>query len=363
MTIKKRVMVAMSGGVDSAVTAALLKEEGYEVIGATMCFSLPESTEDRKKPSCCGVSGIEDARKTAYALGIKHYVFSFGKALQEKVVKNFLSEYLSGRTPNPCVRCNQFLKSDLLFKKTQQFGCDYLATGHYAKFSYDMLRRRYRLQRAKDRKKDQSYFLYAIKKEILPHLLFPLGDYTKDEVRALARSFKLIVSDKPGSQEICFIPSDDYRAFIAERLMEKIKPGFIKDLRGKVLGEHKGIAFYTIGQRRALGGGHATPLFVIKIDNTNNTIILGEGKAVYAKALIADSLNFFASLPPKKTVAISAKIRYNHQDIKSRLIPLGRDTVKVEFSLPQRAVTPGQSVVFYKGDIVLGGGIIRESIN
>ena len=374
-------MVAMSGGVDSATAAALLQKQGYEIIGATMCFSAAgargsygqgsasgghlfdeESIDNRKKPSCCGMQGIEDARKTAHALGIKHYVFSFGRALEEKIIKNFCAEYLAGRTPNPCVRCNQFLKFDLLFKKAMVLSCDYLATGHYVKLSYNRRARQYLLKKAKDIKKDQSYFLYVIKKETLPYLLFPLGNYTKEEVRLLAHNFNLPVSNKLSSQEICFIPNDNYRSFISERIERDIRPGPLIHIDGRVLGEHQGIPFYTIGQRKALGGGNRMPLYVIRIDNRENTIILGEQKHTYAKALIADNLNFLTQLPPKKIIAIDTKIRYNHREVKSRLIPINADMVKIEFSISQRAVTPGQSVVFYQKDAVLGGGIIRESI-
>lgn len=357
-------MVAMSGGVDSAVAAAILVKKGYEVIGATMCFSLPESEENRKKPSCCGISGIEDARKSAEALGIKHYVFNFSNALQEKVVKNFLSEYLAGRTPNPCVRCNQFLKFDALFKKSKELSCDYLATGHYARITRYLLSKKYYLKKGRDEKKDQSYFLYAIKKDILPYVLFPLGGYTKEGVRIIAAKYKLIVAKKPASQEICFVP-DDYRSFIATYLKDDIKPGPIFHLDGRLLGEHKGIAFYTIGQRRLLGAGcgHKDALYVVRLDRAKNAVILAEEKHLCSQGLIATNINMLTPFKSKKTIAIKAKIRYNHREVKSRLIPIHKDSVRVEFDCPQRAVTPGQSVVFYKGDVVLGGGIIRESIN
>lgn len=370
MTKKKRVMVAMSGGVDSAVAAALLKKRGYEVIGVTMCFSAYSGSasdgnlldKDRKRPSCCDLSGIEDARKIAHILGIRHYVLNFSRLLKEKVIKNFCREYMDGRTPNPCVRCNQFLKFEALFKKAKEISCAYLATGHYAKIVYSNRKRKYLLKRGVDKKKDQSYFLYSIKKDILPYLFFPLGDYRKEQVRSIARNFKLPVSNKPASQEICFVPTKDYRIFLTEHIKTGIRPGPLMHIDGRVLGKHRGIPFYTIGQRKALGGGNRTPLYVIKIDRAKNTIILGERKYTYSQGLIASHLNFLSIDNLKKTIALRVKIRYNHQEVKARLIPINRGSIRIEFSLSQLAVTPGQSVVFYDQDVVVGGGIITESL-
>lgn len=367
MAIKKRVMVAMSGGVDSAVAALLLVRQGCEVIGATMCFSAfgeEVSNINRRRPSCCDLSGIEDARKTANFLGIRHYVFNFAKALEQEVIKDFCLEYLGGRTPNPCVKCNRFLKFGLLLKKARALSCDYLATGHYARITRNPSTKGFLLRKGRDIKKDQSYFLYALDKGALNNVLFPLGDYTKEEVRAEAARFKLPVAEKPASQEICFIPSDDYRKFILKYINQKITPGLFRHIDGRILGEHKGLPFYTIGQRRNLGagGGHKTPLYVIKIDNASNSIILGGKEHTYSQGLIANNLNFLTKVDAKKIIAIKTKIRYNHQEVKSRLIPINKESARVEFSLPQRAVTPGQSAVFYSKDTVLGGGIIRESI-
>ncbi|PIQ88910.1 MAG: tRNA 2-thiouridine(34) synthase MnmA [Candidatus Omnitrophica bacterium CG11_big_fil_rev_8_21_14_0_20_42_13] len=363
---KKRVMVAMSGGVDSAVGAALLKRRGYEVIGMTMCFGSSFggnlSEKEKKRPSCCDISGVEDARRVAQALGIRHYVSNFANNLYNKVIKNFCAEYLAGRTPNPCVRCNQFLKFEHLIKKALALSCDYLATGHYAKVQYSGQRRMYLLKKGRDNKKDQSYFLYAVKREVLSRLLFPLGVYTKDEVRQKARDFNLPVSDKAESQEICFVPDNDYRGFIAGISGRDIRPGDFFHVDGRHLGRHKGVAFYTIGQRKALCSGQKRPLYVIKIDAAKNTVILGEENYLYSQGLIAKDVNFLSLQAPKKIIAINAKIRYNHQEVKSRLIPINSDSVRIEFTSPQRAVAPGQSVVFYGGSVVLGGGIISEVI-
>lgn len=364
----------MSGGVDSSVAAALLEKQGYEVIGITMCFGLKES--DKKRPSCCGIEGIEDARRVAHKLGIRHYVLNFDKALEEKVIKNFISEYLSGRTPNPCIRCNEYLKFQQLLNKARGLEAKYLATGHYAKIvtshRSQVTGKIFLLKKAKDKYKDQSYFLYRLKQKQLKHILFPLGNYTKPQVRELARQFDLPVKDKPGSQEICFIPDEDYRDFIRHGLTRipktrintdtGIKPGLILDARGKVLGEHKGIPFYTIGQREGLGIAMGYPVYVTKIDAKNNTIIVGKREEALSYGLIAGDLSF-TDEAIKRAVALSIKIRYNHKEVSSRIIPLGRNRVKAIFSKPQFAVTPGQSAVFYKHREVIGGGIIQTQIN
>ncbi len=347
--MKKRVVVGMSGGVDSSVAAALLKQKGYEVIGLTMCFNLPDSKT--KKPSCCGLQGIEDARRVAHKLGIKHYVLNFGSALRKKVIDNFVDEYLQGRTPNPCVRCNQYLKFDVMLKKAFSLGAEFLATGHYAR-----IKKGFVLGKAKDKHKDQSYFLYRITQEQLKHMLFPLGGYTKDEVRAMARKFGLLVADKQDSQEICFLPDADYRAFLKENYPDKIIPGPILDLNGKIVGEHKGIAFYTIGQREGLGIAFGYPVYVVKISLKDNAIIVGRKEDAYSKELRVSDLHFIGK-PIKKKIALNVKIRYNHKETRAEVSPF-KDKLKVIFKTPQFAVTPGQSAVFYNHDNIIGGGII-----
>ncbi|MDP3732195.1 MAG: tRNA 2-thiouridine(34) synthase MnmA [Candidatus Omnitrophota bacterium] len=357
--MRERVVVAMSGGVDSSVAAALLKEQGYEVIGITLCFNFPDSTA--KRPTCCGIEAIEDARRVAHKLGVKHYVLNFNKVLQEKVIKDFCQEYLKGRTPNPCVRCNQYLKFGALLKKSLYLDAKYLATGHYArivKARYSLLATRYYLRKAKDLHKDQSYFLYRLSQNQLKHILFPLGEFTKDQVRKMAREFVLPVADKLASQEICFLPDTDYREFLKAQVKTDIKPGPIVDKDNNILGQHKGIAFYTIGQREGLGIARGYPLYVVKINPGNNCITVGKKEDVYAEEFMLRDTHFILR-PIKKKVVLRVKIRYNYAEALARVIFL-RNKIKVEFNKPQFAITPGQSAVFYDKDIVLGGGIIDK---
>lgn len=365
--MKVKVVVAMSGGVDSSVAAGLLLKKGYEVIGITMCFGLKEA--GKKRPSCCGIEGIEDARRVAHQLGIKHYVLNFDKALQEKVIDDFISEYLSGRTPNPCIRCNQYLKFERLLAKAKSLGAGYLATGHYAKIAIShqpsAVSRKYLMKKAKDKYKDQSYFLYRLKQEQLRHILFPLGGYTKTQVRAMAAEFDLPVKDKPGSQELCFIPDDDYREFLRQALRSKglkIQPGPIVDINAKVLGEHKGIPFYTIGQREGLGIAAGYPIYIVRIDAKKNTIVAGRKEEAFSCGLIASDLSF-TDKPLKIEVALGVKIRYNSPEVPSRVIPFGTGKIKVIFSKSQFAVTPGQAAVFYCKDQVIGGGVIERPLS
>jgi tRNA-specific 2-thiouridylase len=356
---KKRVIVAMSGGVDSAVAAALLKEQGYEVIGITMCFNLPDTS--RRRPGCCGIQGIRDAQRVAHKLGIKHYVLNMRKPLEERVIKDFASEYLKGRTPNPCVRCNQYLKFGLLLKQALSLGAQYLAPGHYARIvktlSSELRTANYLLKKAKDKKKDQSYFLYRLGQRQLKHIIFPLGNYTKDAVRKLAKRFALPVADKLASQEICFLP-DDYRNFLKARMKEGIKPGLVIDKEGNILGQHQGIAFYTIGQREGLGIARGYPVYITKIDSRNNQITLGKKEDAFRKEFTIKQPHFILRLL-KKNIELKVRIRYNHKENLAELTPRGK-RIRVKFKKPQFAITPGQSAVFYDGDAVIGGGIIEQ---
>jgi len=351
--MKQKVFVAMSGGVDSSVAAALLKEKDYEVIGVTMCFNL--DILKRKRPICCDKQAIEDARKVAYKLGIKHYVLNFSRVLKEKIIKKFCDEYLSARTPNPCVDCNRYIKFDALLEKVFKIGADFFATGHYARIELgnDGL---YYLKKAKDINKDQSYFLYCLTQEKLKRIIFPLGDYLKSEVREIARKLNLPVKDKPASQDICFLPADNYRNFLSLHFKDKIKPGEIVDKEGRILGRHRGLCFYTLGQREGLGlsGG---PFYVIRLDKKTNRIVVGKKEDTYSERLFIKKPHFIGE-PIKNKIVLNVKIRYNHRETPAEVIPRG-NYLEVKFFKPQSAITPGQSAVFYKDDRVLGGGIIE----
>lgn len=349
-----RVVIAMSGGVDSSVAAALLKDKGYEVIGVTMCFNI--SQDQRKKPGCCSLDSIDDARRVAYKLEIKHYVLNMQKSLEKYVIKDFCDQYLLGMTPNPCILCNQYLKFGELLKKTLSLEAQFLATGHYARIMKTS--GVFWLKKAKDLKKDQSYFLYRLNQAQLKHIIFPIGGYSKDEVRKLARKFSLPVAEKIASQEICFLPQDDYRAFLKARLNEEIKPGLVIDQEGAIAGKHQGIAYYTVGQREGLGIAKGYPAYITKIDHKKNQITIGRKEDVLSSEFLVRNLQF-AYKPLKKKVALKVKIRYNHQEVKAEIIPTA-NKIKVKFTQPQFAITPGQAAVFYNCSKVIGGGVIGK---
>lgn len=353
MAMKKKVVVAMSGGVDSSVAAALLKNKGYDVTGITMCFNLPDDISGR--PRCCGAQGISDAKRVADILGVRHYVLNFGQEMQKKVIADFIRQYSRGYTPNPCVRCNEFIKFDGLFKRALGLGADYLATGHYARIVKHG--NKYYLKKAKDLKKDQSYFLYRLAQDKLGRILFPLGSLIKDEVRQLAERFKLPVAQKKESQEICFIPAN-YQDFLKSKLKGKFFPGNIVDAEGNIIGRHKGIPFYTIGQRDKLGIARGYPVYISRIDPRNNAIIVGRKEELLKQRfLVGDTI--FACAPDKKRILLDVKIRYLSPD-SSAWVTAREGKAEVDFKIPQFAITPGQSAVFYCDDRVVGGGIIEE---
>ena len=340
----------MSGGVDSSVAAYLLKKEGFDVAGLTMCLGIKR--ED--SAACCGAEAIDDAKKVCDKLDIPHYVLDFSKDLKEKVITPFVEDYLNGKTPNPCVNCNKYLKFDSLLKKAMALGFGYFATGHYA--GIIQTQAGFFLKRSADKKKDQTYFLYAIKKDALPYIKFPLADLTKPVVRALAKEAGLPVAEKKESQDICFVPDNDYARLIGAH--REITSGDIVDLRGKVLGKHKGIIYYTIGQRQGLGIGGGTPFYVMAIDTKNNQIVVGGKNDLLSRGLVAHDINILTENLPKQ---LSCKIRYASKEVPCSVEVKGA-ALEVIFHTPQEAVTPGQSVVLYDGDIVAGGGVIARSV-
>jgi tRNA-uridine 2-sulfurtransferase len=361
--MKERIVVGMSGGVDSSVAAALLVEQGYDVVGITMRVApAPTGAEPASRfGSCCGTEATDDAREVARALGIRHYLLNMEDEFEQKVIGRFVAAYGSGRTPVPCVACNSELKFGSLLGRARAWDATAVATGHYARIERDPTTGRHLLLRAADRRKDQTDFLWPLSQAQLAAARFPVGALTKDEVRAHARRLGLVTADKPESQEICFVPDDDYRGFLRRRAPEMFRPGAIVDRQGSVVGRHAGIASYTVGQRRGLGLATGRPLYVVDLDAERNTVRVGAAADLDRDRVVAEAVNFIACEPPRAALRVEAKIRHSHRPAGASVRALEGSRAEVVFDTPQRAASPGQSVVFYDGDVVVGGGVIAQS--
>lgn len=359
--MKKKVMLGMSGGVDSSVAAYLLKEQGYEVYGVTMqIWPDKDECEVIRNGGCCSLSAVEDARRVANKLGISYYVLNFKEVFEKKVIDYFTNEYLLGRTPNPCIACNKYVKFEAMLDKAVSMGMDYVATGHYAKVEYDNDSGRYILKRSAFDRKDQSYALYNLTQHQLSKILFPLGDYSKEKIRLIAREIGLSVADKPDSQEICFVPDNDYAKFIEEKTGKILPEGDFIDENGKKIGRHKGIIHYTIGQRKGLGMTFGKPMFVTNIDPKHNTVTLGEKGKQYKNFVIAKNPNFISVDNLYEPTHLMCKTRYSAKPEKALVMQVDENTVTAEFESIKSAAAPGQAIVFYDGDIVVGGATIEK---
>lgn len=348
----------MSGGVDSSVAAFLLKEQGYDVIGVTMqIWQEEDPVLAEENGGCCGLSAVEDARRVAQMLDIPYYVMNFRKEFQEKVVDYFISDYLAGRTPNPCIACNRYVKWESLLARSMEIGADYIATGHYARVER-LKNGRYAIRNSVTAQKDQTYALYNLTQYQLSHTLMPAGAYTKEEIREIARQNQLPVASKPDSQDICFVPDGDYAGFIKKTVPDQVPgPGNFVSEQGEILGTHKGMIHYTVGQRKGLGLSMGHPVFVSKICPKENEVVISN-QDVFRTELVCNKVNFMGMEDLKAPKRLWAKVRYAHKGEWCTACQTGEDEIRVEFEKPVRAITPGQAVVFYDGEYVMGGGTI-----
>lgn len=360
--MKKKVAVGMSGGVDSSVAAYLLKEQGYDVIGVTMQIWQDEDVDSMaENGGCCGLSAVDDARCVADKLGIPYYVLNFKKEFKEHVIDYFMDEYMHARTPNPCIACNRYVKWEALLKRALELGCDYIATGHYARV-VKLENGRFALKKSASIRKDQTYALYNLTQEQLSRTLMPVGEYDKEEIRKIAERIGLFIADKPDSQEICFVPDNDYAGYIERESGKSFDKGNFVDLDGRILGTHKGIIHYTIGQRKGLGLSVGKPVFVVDIRPDTNEVVIGTNEDTFHQELIADRVNLMSISSVEEDMPLNAKIRYSHQGAPCRIKMLDDNTLRCCFEEPVRAITPGQAVVFYDGDVVAGGAVIKKWI-
>ncbi len=359
----KKALIAMSGGVDSSVAALIMKEKGYDCIGITMKLYDSETGQACRSRTCCTLEDVEDARQVASALSIPYYVLNFKDDFQKKVILPFVETYENGGTPNPCIRCNRFMKHEKLYKKAEELGCDYIVTGHYARIRYDEEKQRYLLLKAKDEKKDQSYVLYFLNQEQLKHSIFPLGEFeTKEEVRAIAEKNGFFNADKPDSQDICFVTSGSYGDFLEKFRGKPYPKGYFVDEEGNKLGKHKGIIRYTIGQRKGLGLALKEPMYVAGKNLEKNQVILTKGPALNSEALEEEDFNWISIDPPKEEYPVTVKTRYNAKAVPAFVSVKEENHVFLRFEKPERAIAAGQAVVLYDGEIVVGGGTIKKAI-